>query len=368
MVEHPGGKPMAGEDATLRKPDPLTMATLQLCSISYARDIMTIPALVRAMPPLTQGGAWVSMWGPVQSSDQSNLAFVAGYCLIPGGAVASIYVTIRGTNIYLGEDIWGILQQIWQDIDGTSQVPLPWLPQSSPVRIAKGTMDGLHHIIGLTNAKGVSLGDYLTKTLGTPAYSNIKTVVTGHSLGGCLASVVAPWIESIRLVSYKGTIQPITFAAPTAGNNDFATYYSTKFTTALRFQNTLDIIPLALQDLLDVGFIYRSDGLDTPDIVWTGITGMEFWLLYYNMTYMQPAVGTQELTGVFLEVPEWDWYDEALFQHHPATYRGQLLGQPLLGESALPHSTVTLGTEARLAKRIGSLDALKRAVRPGAAG
>ena len=268
--------------------------------------------------------------------------------------MASIYVTIRGTNIYLGEDIWGILLQIWQDIDGTSQVPLPWLPTSSPVRIAQGTMDGLHHIKGLTIAKGVSLGDYLTKTLGTPAYSNIKTVVTGHSLGGCLATVVAPWIELIQPVSYKGTIQPITFAAPT-------------FTTARRFQNTLDIIPLAFQDLLDVGFIYRSYGLDTPDIVWTGITGMEFWLLYYNMTYMQPAAGTQELTGNFLEVPEWDWYDEALFQHHPATYRGLLLGQPLL-ESSLPHSTVTLGTEARLANRIGSLDALKRAVRPGAAG
>jgi triacylglycerol lipase len=367
MAEHPGGEPMAGEDATLPTPDPLTMATLQLCSISYARDITTIPALIAAMPPIIKNGRWMRLWGPVQSKSQSNLAFVAG-SLNQAGGVESICVTIRGTDIYLGEDIWGILQQIWQDIDGTSQVRLPWLPQRSPVRIAQGTMDGLNHIIGLTDSKGVSLWDYLKKFLGTPAYSNIKTVVTGHSLGGCLASVVAPWIESIRPVSYKGIIQPITFAAPTAGNNDFATYYSTTFTTARRFQNTLDIIPLALQDLLDIGFIYRSYGLDTPDIVWTGITGMEFWLLYYKMTYMQPAAGTQELTGVFLEVPEWDWYDEALFQHHPATYRGLLLGQPLLGESALPHSTVTLGAEARLAKRIGSIDALKRAVRPGAAG
>lgn len=355
---------MAGEDATLPKPDPLTMATLQLCSISYARDITTIPALVKAMPPLTQGGAWTTMWGPVQSDDQSNLAFVAG-SLNQAGAVVSIYVTVRGTNIYLGEDIWGILQQIWQDIDGTSQVPLAWLPPSSPVRIAQGTSEGLSVIVGLTDGKGVSLGDYLTKFLSNPGNSNIKTVVTGHSLGGCLATVVAPWIQSIRPGTYKGTIQPITFAAPTAGNQDFATYYSTMFTTAQGFHNTLDIIPKALQNLLDIGFIYSE--LDTPDIVWAGITGMEFWLLYYNMTYVQPA-GTQYLNGVFLVVPEWDWYDEALFQHHPATYRGLLLGQPLLGETALPHSTATLGAKARIAKRIGSLAALKRAVRPGAAG
>ena len=358
---------MADEGATLPTPDPLTMATLQLCSISYARDITTIPALVKAMPPLTQGGAWVPMWGPVQSSDQSNLAFVAGYCLSPGGAVVSIYVTVRGTNIYLGEDIWGILQQIWQDIDGTSQVPLPWAP-NNPARIAQGTYDGLGVITGLTNSKGVSLGDYVKTFLGTKSNSNVATVVTGHSLGGCLASVVAPWIDAIRPGSYTGTIQPITFAAPTAGNQAFATYYSTTFKTARRFQNTLDIIPKALQDLLDVGFIYSSYGLDTPDVVLAGIVGMQFWLDYYNMTYVQPTAGTQYLTGVFLVVPEWDWYDQALFQHHPATYRGLLLGQPLLGESALPHSTATLGAEGRIAKRIGSLDALKRAVRPGAAG
>ena len=185
---------MADEDATLPKPDPLTMATLQLCSISYARDITTIPALIAAMPPIIKNGRWMRLWGPVQSQYQSNLAFVAG-SLNQAGGVESICVTIRGTNIYLGEDIWGILQQIWQDIDATSQVRLPWLPPSSPVRIAQGTMDGLNHIIGLTDSKGVSLGDYLKKTLGTPAYSNIKTVVTGHSLGGCLATVVAPWIE-----------------------------------------------------------------------------------------------------------------------------------------------------------------------------
>jgi triacylglycerol lipase len=365
MAEHPGGEPMADQAATLPTPDPLTMATLHLCSISYARDITTIPALIAAMPPIIKNGRWMRLWGPVQSDDQSNLAFVAG-SLNQAGGVESICVTIRGTDIYMGEDIWGILQQIWQDIDGTSQVPLRWAPDN-PARIAQGTSEGWSVIIGLTDSNGVSLENYLTKFLGTPAYSNIKTVVTGHSLGGCLATVVAPWIQSIRPVSYKGTIQPITFAAPTAGNQDFATYYSTMFTTAQGFHNTLDIIPKALQNLLDIGFIYSSYGLDTPDIVWAGITGMEFWLIYYNMTYVQPA-GTQYLTGVFLEVPEWDWYDEALFQHHPATYRGLLLGQPLVGESELPHSTVTLGTKARLAKRIGSLDALKRAVRPGGAG
>jgi hypothetical protein len=345
---------MTGQDPTLAKVDQLTLATLYLCNISYARDITTIPALIEKTPLLGSGGSWKRLWGPAQTSDQSNLAFVAGYSV--SGQVQSICVTIRGTNIYLGEDIWGIFEQIWQDIGGTSQVSPSWAPGT---HIASGTAEGLTDIEGLTDpTTNQSLGNYLTNFLA--ANSNVTCLVTGHSLGGCLATVVAPWILSIRPSSYKGTIQPITFAAPTAGDPAFAAYYDSKFATARRFQNTLDIIPLALQDLLDIEFIYSQFRLYTPDIVTAGIVGMQFWLDYYTMSYEQPARGAQILNGIFLvQQGKPDWYAEALYQHHPATYR-MLLTIGSVDVSALPQSTTKLGSEARIAKRIGSIDDVRK--------
>ena len=120
---------------------------------------------------------------------------------------------------------------------------MPWAP-SGQERIAGGTLEGLLIIQGLTDTSGQTLGQYLTAFFAQPANANVTTLVTGHSLGGCLATVVAPWISSL-LPNYQGTIQPITFAAPTAGNSEFAAYYNTLFPQARRFQNSLDVIPLA---------------------------------------------------------------------------------------------------------------------------
>ena len=351
---------MAGENPTLLTVDPLNLATLYLCSISYARDITTIPGLVLKTPILTADGGWTCLWGPVETCDESNLAFVAGYSLKGSSAMQSICVAIRGTDIYLGEDIRGILWQIWEDIDATGQVPFHWAPPGNPARIAQGTSDGLDIIVGLSNEKGLSLGDFLKDFLGTASNAHVTSLVTGHSLGACLASVVAPWIETIRPASYKGIIQPITFAGPTAGNADFAAYYNTTFPTARRFQNTLDIIPLALQNLPDVVDIYSPDGLDAPDLIWAAIFGMQGLLDLFGEAYIQPSRGTHILSGTFFPKDQDDWYAQALHQHHPSTYLSLLMRTPVQ-QSALPQSTTRLRRKARLAKRLGSIhDALKR--------
>jgi Lipase (class 3) len=291
---------MAGQDPPPTD-DWLNLATLYLCKISYATDIVTIPGLVLSTPTPTSDGIWRCLWGPVQSSDESNLAFVAGYSPQPGLAVEKICVTIRGTDIDV-TDIWGILAQVWEDIDATSQVSVSWKGWDSSTRIAKGTSEGLSIIMGLTEKK-VSLGEFLKGFLGTASNKDVTTLVTGHSLGACLATVVAPWIESIRPDSYKGTIQPITFAGPTAGNGDFATQYATKFPEARRFQNTLDIIPRALENLLDIPVIYTDPLLLAPELVLILIAGMWALLHGYGITYVQPvqnpSQGKQMLTGTF---------------------------------------------------------------------
>jgi len=335
---------MAGQESLPRKADPLNLAALHLCNISYATDIVRIPGLVLGTPPLFEGGIWTCLWGPVQSADQANLAFVAGYSPQPGLPVQTICVTIRGTDIDV-HDIWGILAQVWEDIDGTSQTCLPWDGWSSSALIAQGTWDGLTSLMALTEQK-VNLDTFLRRFLNTPAHSDVTTVVTGHSLGACLATVVAPWIESFRPSSYKGDIQPITFAGPTAGNAEFATQYGRKFPKARRFYNTLDIIPKALANLPEMLSIYSRGGLDAPELVWILLVGMSSVLLAKGVTYQQPAQGAQELTGQFYD-KDTDWYAEALHQHHPATYKALLTGKPV-DVSALPKSITRLRTKPPL--------------------
>ena len=260
---------MPTANPTLQTADALTLATLALCTASYLPDITAIPAAVAQTPPLAAGGQWQCIWGPVQDSDQSNLALVAGYFPGPNAAPQTICVTLRGTDFDI-TDIWGMLGQIWEDLDASDPQPMPW-SLNDPARIASGTLDGLAIIQGLT-ANGQALGQFLTTFFSQPANANVTILITGHSLGGCLATIVATWIR-VLLPNFRGAIQPITFAAPTAGNSEFATYYDELFPAARRFQNSLDVIPLAYYDLGAIDSIYAGNMLDTPDIVWLGGAG-----------------------------------------------------------------------------------------------
>src|SRR6185295_8846874 len=151
----------------------------------------------------------------------------------------------------------------------------------------------------------------------------------------------------------------ITFAGPTAGDANFASYYNKLFPSARRYQNSLDVVPRAYYDLSTIDSIYAGNGLDTPDTVWLGIYAMKKMLSYEGVSYLQPSRGAQRLDGIFL-LNDTDWYTQALHQHHLATYLALLTNTPV-NEAALPQPSVARSTTARLAKRIGSIDgALRR--------
>jgi len=349
---------MSSINPALQTADAITLATLDLCTASYLPDITAIPASVQAAPPLAAGGKWQCIWGPAQDSDESNLALVAGYFQRPNAAPQTICITVRGTDFAI-TDIWGMLEQIWEDVDASDPRPMPWA-LNDPARIASGTLDGLAVIQALTDpATGQPLTQFLASFLAQPANANVTILVTGHSLGGCLATIVAIWIR-ILLPDHRGTIQPITFAAPTAGNSGFATYYNALFPAARRFQNSLDVIPLAYCDLGGIDSIYAANTLDTPDIIWLGVLGMKGALDIMEASYVQPAQGQQILPGAFLPNDSTDWYAQALHQHHLATYQALLTGTQV-DTTALPQPTGRHTKKARLTKRIGSIDtALQR--------
>ena len=334
---------MTDPTAPAAAPDQLTLQTLYLCEIAYADDITTIPGLILKTPVKSIGGIWRRLWGPAEDSDESNLAFVAGYFPNPSLGPQSICVTIRGTDVDIN-DIWGILEQVWEDIDGAYQTQLPFAPPGALV--AQGTLDGLT-IIEQLRYNGQTLGDFLARFYADSSHHGVRAIVTGHSLGGCVATVVAASMRA--LLPAPIAIQPITFAAPTAGNSDFAAWYSTSFPTARRLQNTLDIIPMALQNLAGIKDVYDSYGLYTPLFVDGAIDGMMDLMSWNSASYVQPAQGSQILPGAFFINDQNDWYAQALHQHHLATYLSLLTGQPL-DETALPQSTAPLARNRKLSR------------------
>lgn len=337
--------------------DLLTLSTLILCMASYEPATSDIEAGVKNTWPLTPGGKWKCVWGPQQDSDRGNLAFVAGYFPSQDVRPQTICVTVRGTDFDI-HDIWGVLAQVWEDVDAADPQQVSWAPPSALV--AGGTLDGLSLIQKLADpVSGQTIGEYLTEFFSQSTNADVTTLVTGHSLGGCLATVVAPWIRSLRL-KYKGTIQPITYAAPTAGNYDFATYYDTQFPLARRYQNSLDVVPLAYYDIGGIDSIYSDYGLPTPDPIWISVLGMKAALDLTGASYVQPAQGQQVLQGAFVSKDSQDWYAQALHQHHVKTYFKMVTGTEI-DMATMPEPTVPHPTAARLIKRIGRVDdALRR--------
>ena len=118
---------------------------------------------------------------------------------------------------------------------------------SGTPQIAAGTDLGLNLLLTARGATSTGESMDIASFL-AGAESGTDIFVTGHSLGGCLASVLAPTLtyQLGSAVSFK----VYTFAAPSAGNEDFAGYFNrlfadshSKTSTAFRIYNNLDIVP-----------------------------------------------------------------------------------------------------------------------------
>jgi len=66
------------------------------------------------------------------------------------------------------------------------------------------------------------------ETFLTAAPEGSPILITGHSLGGCLASALAPCVAD--WVGDASSLSVYTIAAPSPGNEDFASYYNALFT------------------------------------------------------------------------------------------------------------------------------------------
>ena len=186
--------------------------------------------------PPSQG--WEVSWGPKLNDDRSNMMYIAGN---PG--TNQYAVVIRGTD-------WTFLLDWLEDL--ASVLPLVSYPYfaGGQARIASGTLAGLQQLTAL---------DPVSFLQGLPAGATI--FVTGHSLGGCLATALAPYLA--QNLGGAAALRVYTFAAPTAGDAAFASAYNAMFSpsgglpTAFRFYNTLDAVPNGWASLPTIETYYQ---------------------------------------------------------------------------------------------------------------
>ncbi|HYG28817.1 MAG TPA: lipase family protein [Allosphingosinicella sp.] len=316
--------------------DIFCLSYVQLCGISYDVHINGIPHAVAApgnVETWSPQGQWSCVWGPVLDEHEANLVYVAAYHSAPGGAPTAFVVVVRGTDVT--DDVWGDFKEAFEDLAGWRQETPPWLSDPG-ILVSEGVLDALTTVTGL-RWNGETVAGFLARQLGADSSRNPVVVVTGHSLGGCVTTVLAPWLlTSLTAAGKPARMVPATFAAPTAGNHAYADYLNRTFPYAPRYYTDLDAVPRGWAQLDSIKSIYDAQGLSTPWVVDGTIDGFLWLLGEYGATYTQPR-GARPLTGVFCN--GLSWYEQIGAQHDHNNYILQLKGElPTCPVSARPRN------------------------------
>jgi hypothetical protein len=358
-----------------------------------------LSAAIAAQPQLpmpgsttaTLAGSWQVVWGPAYpENDYSNLMYVATYTdanSTPANAPVFAVVSIRGTDTNLGDDPAGLLNQIVQDM--AADVLANWTdtvngncliavdPLVKKPRIARGTCKGLQKLLGLTPVNAPGNGTTLVQFLTTLLTDNpgLPIVVTGHSLGGCLTTVMAPYLQQTLGLGAKQII-PTPFAPPTAGNDLFATTILDTMPLMNAWANTLDLVPMAYDDVKEISTLWQDYSFSQPKQAGPSMPSQvtptyqiieHIASLGYN--YTQPTTGFNALTTgtnpqllpsqadmqAFLKNLNsglaWEsWLAQLMWQHFPPCY-WQLMNQQFTAAQVAryPYPKVPQTTNPRLA-------------------
>ncbi len=226
---------------------------MQLAAATYCSIGGNVKKTVKKNIP-----GWDVVWEPVK-------AIGGNYAFIAFNGVQYV-VAIRGSILDFSIGSF----QNWFEEDFNIFTQVAWtFPANSTTKpmISTGASDGLNNLMALTDAKGDTILSYLMNH----AIPGGKFLcVTGHSLGGNLATVFAPWL--LYQIKQAGKNIPaifsvLTFAAPTAWNAAFADQFNLAFTNSWRYINSIDIVPFSACDVEGLAALYpaplAADGIFT---------------------------------------------------------------------------------------------------------
>ena len=179
---------------------------------------------------LATGNSWTAIWVGLTDS-RANLAYLA-YNTSNGAYALALRGTMAGSPIDSSEDMEvGLMLPF-----GAGGMP----PTGTLGNISQGAMEAFTDL-----TMGTELVPVLMATrLAAPA----PLYVTGHSLGGALVTTVSLFLAAAGIAS-TSSVSPYTFAAPTAGDSNFASFFNTQFPSAKCVVNKYDLVPNAWASL-----------------------------------------------------------------------------------------------------------------------
>ena len=325
-----GDAATAGASCGGSAPSAIAASMVQLSYFAYNEPIDTIADDV-ADPdkvfPLVGDSHWKCVWGPVIDGDDGNLLYVAG--LFAGSAANpigdspfAVALANRGTA---DPSVAGLLEDLYED---ATPVPQDQWPNDPSAWIANGSASALETVTRLTSG-GQTVLDYLCGLPPVDGYQPI-ILVTGHSLGGCIASVLAPWLVAKLPPAKAVWLTPITFAGPTAGNQGFVDDLTSACPLRQIYVNPMDVVPRAWWDVGAIPDLYGLWYLDPVVASWALATIAALDALDYP--YVPVPSKIPPLPGAFITLDDpifgLEWFQEAAAQHSCANYM-LLMGLPV---------------------------------------
>ena len=226
--------------------DPTTAVTygpfIQAAEAQYSSDPSQIsPATITNMPAgytLVRTIQMTDFFGP----EQSRVFY--GYVAV-GGDPTTAVVALRGTESTME----------WWDDFHWDLVPFTQIPNGGNVAqgfydiyTSIGTMAPGQEATSAPSAFAAEVAQAATSGLAAgldPA--SLPLVVTGHSLGGALATLLVTDLNATTALKP----QAWTFASPQVGDATFAARYGALSTVSWRIYNQVDVVPHFPVDVLD---------------------------------------------------------------------------------------------------------------------
>jgi lipase (class 3)/IPT/TIG domain-containing protein len=274
---------------------------------------------------LATGGNWKVTWIGL-TNDRANMTYLAT------GPDNQIAVCLRGT-------VPSSLIDFAEDLKvGTM------LPFGESGNISQGSMEAFTEVTSAQASDGSTLLDAVSEAV-SGSSSTLTIYVAGHSLGGALATTVGVWLSqqtfSPPASASQPTIQVVTFAGPTAGDQSFANAVNALTPAPVLIINQYDAIPQAWESLSNIDNFYPYKPGPGP-VATLGVDALvsDLQKLPNGNVYIQPTQQQQQLnsdysvydpsyTGSIFQTTIPIFMGQVLFQHAGNTYLS-LLSAPQL--------------------------------------